>query len=393
MSVGITATDCTVLDGTFDGANQRSAPFGTMTSTQFYINKSGIATSMNNISWVIRNPDLPSDPDYSAGGGNIFTAEKNKHNLTVIVYNDNFYFYIDNVFVTSRATTHDNISRNDGATHKYAAGAEFMFGIAARETHGAEIVFDNIQGLYGEEAVAKIKADYKYSIITDGEYMVTAKDKTYNVQSSGAWNADRYVYTSPETYAKSAVYSVKITVGNKGSATKLEAPGGNAPILGLRILQKTVSSEDQIANSIKIGFTTYGLIGFRDMYENGSRNTYGMFRNYSTEVGDRWNTTTGKKEHAFDEDASERTLTLVLYEDKVGIYVDGTKVKNPLDIQNTEYFGNACFSKNDSYRIGLFVSRVDMNMNSISLQILTEKYGDEAVAEIQANYSADFTVA
>ncbi len=389
--VGITITNGAVLNGKYDNNNNMESEIGAFMSTQIMINGTGIYTCLNHNGFIKRGAS-GNDADYSADKGTI-EFRGTTHKLGVVLYSDTLYFYIDGEYVTSRAITHDNISRESGATHKYASGDEFMFGLVARETGDATVTFGNIVKYYGDDALNKIKQDYKDSIITSdrGAYFVL-KDGTYTYTPS-AWNSEGYVYTAPETYANTVVYSVKVKVNNKGIVNALTNPGdGVLPILGLQIVQKTVhaNSVDGKVNTIKIGFSTIGVIGYSDKWETGksARDPYAMARNYTD--SNRWSFSSIDNNTAMTATVSERTLTVVLYADKLNVYVDGIKIQSSLTMSNSGYFAD--FNANDTYKFGLLANRTDPNLNSIELQVVTEKYGDEALAEIQANY-IDITVA
>ncbi len=385
--VGITITNGAVLNGKYDNNNNMESEIGAFMSTQIMINGTGIYTCLNHNGFIKRGAS-GNDADYSADKGAI-EFRGTTHKLGVVLYSDTLYFYIDGEYITSRAITHDNISRESGATHKYASGDEFMFGLVARETGDATVTFGNIVKYYGDDATAYINAHCPDVTTFRREGMSRANGVYTSV--GGGYRQSAYFYTSPDTYDRTAVYSVKFSITTLSGEERVELGnlGGQTPVIGITVTDGKTVMGKQVDNrpfnvgklySVQLGLST--TTSFRSV----TALVAAKGRNFGT-------VTALGAGHMTD-----RTVTAVLYNDKLYLYADGQFVvskamTDPDFTQASNPSGdNYAFAANGEYTFGVVATNLDNGVNRAVMQVVTEKYGDEALAEIQANYT-DITVA
>ena len=133
---------------------------------QFYINKNKILSAVGNC----------EEDGYNKGreyftSTNIFTAEKLYADLTLILYNDTIYLYVDGELCTGtfRNCSTMPVSVTNGhlkASGTYAAGTAFRFGLAESSCWGTVVTYSNVTLKTGEDATAYIRENYS-GIITE----------------------------------------------------------------------------------------------------------------------------------------------------------------------------------------------------------------------------------
>ena len=133
---------------------------------QFYINKNKILSAVGNC----------EEDGYNKGreyftSTNIFTAEKLYADLTLILYNDTIYLYVDGELCTGNFSNCYTmpVSITNGhlkASGSYAAGTAFRFGLAESSCWGTVVTYSNVTLKTGEDATAYIRENYS-GIITE----------------------------------------------------------------------------------------------------------------------------------------------------------------------------------------------------------------------------------
>ena len=380
LRVGITATNGRILNGAFDN---KTTDLGTLMSTQFCIFEKGVYTALNTIGWIARDWNSSADPDYSLGNM-VFTNESNTHNLTVVLENNIFYFFIDGAYVARRDITHNNISRDNGATSKYQNGDEFSFGLYAISVGNTIISFNNVKIYYNEEADTAINSLYSVSDGSiNGVGMLKANGSYYAIGAGSTLRA--FEFTSPETLSDTAVYSVKI------SANKTLENCGNVPNVGLVLTNKEVLSVNSIYKSIQIGLNQFGLISHTVVNTGLGNDCISMGRRLDVASGNRWDVNTNENANLSMSGTNiERTLTVILYDDYLYIYVDGVFIKR-LAITDSAYF-NTGLSAGGQYTFGVNAVDINPNTNRVKITVLTEKYGNDAISEIAEKYSSEIYI-
>jgi len=116
--------------------------------------------------------------------------------LTLILYDNAFYFYIDSTFIEKIEVTSTKLqptyATTSGKTYAYANGDGFLFGISAYNVATTTpITFSNIVEYYGDDAIAEIKKSYSAQITIPEE---TTEVSALADSLNGAFLGDRKVY-------------------------------------------------------------------------------------------------------------------------------------------------------------------------------------------------------
>ncbi len=201
---------------------------------------------------------------------------------------------------------------------------------------------------------------------------ITYEDDSYTVTGFGN-NVPAYNYTS-DNVSDVIVYSVKV----KTSGVPTEYLCSS---LGVAITDNSdvITDNKKYKKAIQLGFSQHGLVS----YTNIKGATASMYRRIDVPESDRWNNSSFNANVGLTANNLERTLTVVLFADKLFMYVDGNLI-NQIAITNTAYF-NTAFGANGQYNIGLNAVNIDKNAKTVQFQVLKEYYGESALDEIRNN--------
>ncbi len=193
-----------------------------------------------------------------------------------------------------------------------------------------------------------------------------------------------YSYSSYSTYSNAAVYSVKIKVSDAAGNPCALLKSGDPPLAGIAINRKD-------GNLAVVGLNNYGVVGKTSTTTSSpaAGKDLGMARRYDLGDTKRWSfEESPNAAYALDGSVAERTLSVVIYNDTLYIYVDGELIKN-LALTDTNYLN--CFTAGGDYRFGLLANGID-KASGVTMRIVTEKYGADAAAEIKSNPWYNYTI-
>ncbi len=378
--IGITLTNGTVVET--EKIDNLASSLNKYYAVQIGLNKYGLISGIGGTLSKTSRLDTPSvfDEKTVIDGHNLTAgAEKT---LTVVLYDFTLYIYIDGTFVVSKSMSYDRFS---AGSYAFSPEDTFKFGVNVSnlDTAKNKATVRVVSELYGEAALEEIKKSYANEIVANG-FGVVRQDGVYKVTNAGAEKIDgvwqshvAYVYNSYENYRTSAVFSVKIDVGMNNGTTQLTGQNG-APMVGIIIGNKD-------GKSVVIALDNYGVVCMR---------TSSAYPTYASELGrkrrvdgtDIW--ALDKSENAacsFGENVSERTLTVAADNDELSVYVDGSLIRK-ISFADKTYFD--WFAEGDSYQFGLMATNIDMIASSVSMTVLTEKYGREAKEEVEKGISS-----
>ncbi len=346
--------------------------------------------------------DCNSVPGYLIPNGG-FSLTKETSNLTVVLYKQKFYAYVDGAFIYSWAVTDGLLSRtftnNDGkvASTAYSATDKFMFGICANGTVDWTPVFKVVKNLYGEDALAELQTNDEYENVgasVRSKGIVKNTDGSYSAPTG--WQSYGYKYTT-STAATTAVYSVKIK-GEKG----LEGNNFWSPSVGIIVTNGTFIDNQDLS-----------YVDYRNVNRTVEANTYygtcfsltndRNLKMFSGKSMNSLNMTAFANNLMLTTTNTERILTLVLYKDTFYCYIDNTLVQT-IEVDNVGFqpakatasgktYG---YSKGDSFLFGISAHNVSagfvdpatnaqVEATPITFSEIKELYGNAALTELTTN--------
>lgn len=347
------------------------------------------------------------------GNGSLakFSAEKTSVTMTVVLYSDMFYIYLDDVLVGSQAVTSASLKNfhptTSGTTYGYNAGDAFKFGVGAYccET---PVKYTILTEKYGEEALAEINSnnDYKYTIVTPLTVNAT-KNADGSYTQTKAWFNYSYAYTSTN-FSDTVVYKTQITTTGT-DLSSCNAGGDWIARVGIAF-----------SNGETIGASTYKdrLGTARACQESWLSNGFVAIGAYPITANDprKWVSVGAgpdgpcaylhsKTQTVFNQHTrycaigspvlKDFTLTAVLYKGTIYVYVnDAYKTSISLDNDLLDWTNvngvKKEFKSTDKLIFGTTALLMEHAPVTKELQYLTDA---EALAEITAKYSAQITVA
>lgn len=139
----------------------------------------------------------------------IFTNEKLSADLTLVLFNDTIYLYIDgelctgnfsNCYTMPVSITNANLKENG----TYTAGTKFRFGLATARCWEYIVGFSNVSLKTGDEALSEITANYSHTITwLDDDDTVLKETKVFDGQIP--------TYDGTPTKASTAQYKYTFT--------------------------------------------------------------------------------------------------------------------------------------------------------------------------------------
>ncbi len=333
-------------------------------------------TSDDAVAAMYRRLDLGDDRfnNTTVNSAIALTNENLTRTLTVILFENNIYAYVDNVLIK-------RIAINDGNyfNTEFNSNDDFIFGINALnfDTSSNDVYIKVKVEKYGEDAISEIKNNYSDTVEIIGEGSgFTLSNGTYSTGNI-KWNETAYAYNTPNKYSNTCVYSVKISVAMKNGAVILDRPDDEKSMwqnIGI-VMESDATSNN---NLLRLGLSDFGVVSWVNQKNVARR----------IDNGNKFDFTSVNENTALISNHFERILTVVLYEDCVYVYVDNEYIKKLNLTENDNYFGNPSnFNANSNYKFGLSVSSIHSGYNTVNMQILTEKYGEDAISEITSKYT------
>lgn len=207
-------------------------------------------------------------------------------------------------------------------------------------------------------------------------YNATLKDGVYDFEArwaNGATNA--YSYTNYGVYADAAVYSVEISCADSASNSVAMKESGNLQLAGILIHQKD-------GKSAMFGLNQFGVVGLicDDEVPQGLG---GMARRYDLGDDYRWKfAEIENTDYALNGYTAKRTITVVIYQDKVYLYSENTLIKS-LALTDANYLN--CFTAGGEYQFGVIARNIETAISKTTIKVAEEKYGENALEEIENN--------
>jgi hypothetical protein len=318
---------------------------------------------------------------YDNSGLSLWSSGVTERTLSIALFEKVLYIYIDGKFMTE-LTVDSTEYWHDGYT--FASTENLRFGVFFFETQGVDFQVA-LEQSYGDDAFTVIEeqplfAEVRESTKVKTSYNIALDNGVYKAQGANYYKSS-YAYTS-ETYSDTIVYKVKMSITNGIAGYKDQLPN-----VGITLTNGTIIPGNTLEGryvpynsyfSAQIGLSHVGIVS--QLATNGS-----LARRIDSD--NRWDFATVNDAYAIKSGESERTLTLILYKDKLYIYVDDNFAQS-LSITNANYFklGDYSFAAGGTYVMGVNATNIDHTVNPVSLQVVTQLYGDAALAEIQSRH-------
>jgi hypothetical protein len=364
---GIILTDGTAIpNNIFDG---KTVVKGSYKSIQIGISQDSLVSHCGTVNSMSRNLDYPTHrwtmnlSDHNCG----FKTGTTKI-LTVALYKDTLYLYVDNAFIYSYAVT-DSAYFNTG----FSANSTYRFGVQTTNNLNATspVSFKVLKELYGNEAKAEIESKYIYSISCNGTTTSTFGNTTAS---------------------NTVVYSIDVNTVN-GIPTPWCNASGHIGI--------AISNAATPTDVMTIGFSQHGI---------SSACKQGMYRKW--DGTDRYGSAVNTELAFAGSNNAGGTLksgklTVVIYNNTLYVYAGATTEKfvNSASLVNGGGWTNlASFTANSQWTVGVGATHIfningtingnalDYSAWGITIMERNRLYGDEAIEYIKANYSANITV-
>ncbi len=385
--IGITVTDGTVLSEDFLDTENKVRKKGEYLTKEIGITELGIYCSSYMIGAKQRYPGVWgggtfSELQYSESGLSVW-AGTNERTLTVLLYKNRFYVYIDDKFIIDAGA-----DKSDYWLCEFTKGS-YRFGIFFSETYGIDITLKT-EELYGGDAETYIRQNH--GEITDYTKERINENNGVYTDAGSSFRTSAYAYTSPNTFGATAVYSVKMNVGMIGDfAEGLYGYSDWSANVGITLTDGSymdipVDGRDAAAGrfySAQLGLSKDGVVSHLGGVIAKTRRITADGFNYSSPA-DKYALVAGNM--------TDRIFTVALYKDRLYIYVDGEYVTdvsltdNNLSISNASSGYDYSFKAGGEYTFGVNISNVDRTKNAVSVEVVKELYGTDALAEITANF-------
>ncbi len=260
---------------------------------------------------------------------------------------------------------------------------------------GREFTFD---GKYTFKAKASgyLSANDTFTLTEDGS---VTKDYEMAAPIFDEWNWDvvgedgfytpsgTHYYTSAHSYTSrqkstQVVYSVKISAplgltGYRGQLPNVGVTITDNNVLAEKTTNQNVSfTHDREVFSARIGLSNVGVVAHTLSIAHNARRL-------DRPVSDRWNFSTLNEDAAFSSSTTERTLTVVINNDTVFVYVDNKYICEVSLLDTNYFFGVSTFKAGSEYTVGVNTTNIDHTATPITFEVLTEAYGADASTLIQ----------
>ena len=330
----------------------------------------------------IASKDVQIFSNRGMGCGNIgdgsmakLSDTKNSLKLTLVLYKNVFYVYVDDTYVGSR-NVNDAGNWNglaaayatpSGETYAYSNDVGFRFGVG-NYNNETDVKF-TVEEVYGDDALLTIQTEERYKMLLN-----EIKGAAVNVRVSEFKDT---------TTSATVVYSVKVQA--PFGLPAVSNPSGH---IGVAIAPKTDTTQ-----VLTLGFSQFGITSApswrrwdsANRWDFESINTAYAFKNLSNATAT----------------LTEGILTIVIYGDKLYVYAGATAETfvRGYSILNTGELGMgatySAYTAGQEFMVGVGSSSIGTAGAGTGVFVTerTRLYGTEAIAYIQANYSANITVA
>ena len=388
--IGITVTDGSVLTEDFHDTENTVRKKGEYLTKEIGLTELGIYCSSYMICAKQRFPGVWgggtfSELQYSDSGLSVW-AGVSERTLTVLLFNNRFYIYIDDTFIIDVGA-----DKSDYWACEFTKGS-YRFGIYFAETQGIDVTVKT-EELYGDEARDYIQQNHG-DITKFTQERIKFEDGVYT-DTGSSYRTSAYCYTSPDTFSDTAVYSVKINASMVSSdAEGIYGYNDWATNVGITLTDGTymnvpIDGRDASAGrffSAQIGLSKEGVVShLGGVIAMSRRITAAGFSYMGSVAADKYALTAGNM--------TDRVLTVALYKDKLYIYADGeylTSVSlndNNLHAVNASSGYDYAFRTGGEYTFGVNISNVDRSKNAVSAEVVKELYGADALADIRENFT------
>lgn len=386
QSVGFTFTDGSKLAEDKIDTQSKVREKGNYHTREIGLAGSGVFLSSYMIGCKSRYPGVWgagtfSELQYDKDNSSLW-SETNERTLSLALYKDVLYVWIDETFVISLSTTDTNYFADPVIT----AGGGYRFGVFFMATGSKEISAEVTEN-YGDDALAILSDEngiYRDEIFpapAESE-SITFADGVYMVDSL-SFRQSGYAYTSPAIYAKTAVYSVKIHVDNVAENAEIDGFSDWTTNIGVTVsngavITSSVAGRSDTLNrfySVQLGLNKYGAIStVASCLALASRLDTGDVYAEKTIV-EKNKLVAGK----------DKILTVILYNGALYMFADDLYVTSlPVTYARFAVDGYS-FGEDDGFKFGVNVTNLDTTKNKAAVTVVTEKYEAEALAEIRNN--------
>jgi hypothetical protein len=400
-NVGITITDGTKITDAWTNQNVSYTIPNEYFATRVGLANCGVVSHMGSIAALARRIDRPVGDRWNFSTVNddsAFSSSTTERTLTVAIFENNLYIYVDGVYITDVSLLNENYFTYNGL--KFSANSKYRLGVNTTNIDHVTnpVSFEVLVEEYGDSAFELLQTedifDEVRTAITPLENRNMKVDNgVYSITPTAhglpwGYGGEAYYYTSEASNV--AVYSVKATLTKDLVGYTNPSDGNSANFVGYSNIGIYISDGNmyngsfgvakRTANYIHIGMSELGLVG-NTMGEMRRRLDVG-FESRST-LNASANTTCG-----FTAGITERTLTLALYKGVIYIYVDGQYVVK-YSLANSDYFATSHFKfdANSQLKFGVGTEWVDASVTPVEFTVEKKLVGNEALAEIDKNFA------
>ncbi len=379
--VGLAITDGTVLKEDFADTENMVRKAGEYYTKEFGISELGVYCDSYMIGAKSRFPGVWgggtfSELQYSDAGLSVWSGA-NEREFKVLLVNNRLYAYIDDKFIIDVAADRSDYWIGNFTTGKY------RFGVFFTGTNGAEISV-GVDEIYGDDATAYIR-EHHGDVLNITRERITEENGVFT-DTGSSYRTSAYAFTSPETYDDVAVYSMNINVETlDGTNGAIKGYNDWSALIGLTITDGTYMDElidgrDASGGrfyAAQIGLTGEGLASMLGGVMGKQRRITKTGFDYSAPV-EEIALTAGNM--------TNRLLTFALYKDKLYIYADGAYYTAVSLTDPNLTILSYSFKSGGKYALGVNMTNVDRSKFKASVEVVTELYGEEALAEIRENF-------
>ena len=387
-NVGVTITDGTVLTEQKTNQGASYTQDNELFAARIGLSNCGVVSHTYSIAVNARRIDRPVADRWNFSTLNeaaAYSSSTTERTLTIAIFEDLVYVYVDNVYICYVSLLDSNYFFGD---YTFKKDGKYTVGVNTTNVDhvATPITFEVLAEEYGEGAYAMIQSDALFENIRENikpktSYSIDYANGVYTAEGQNYYTS-AYAYTS-ENKSETVLYSVKISAPSGLVGYREQLPNVGVTITNGTLIDGATFGGRSIPYgtyySVQLGLSHVGIVS--QLATCGS-----MARRIDALEGDRWNFTAVNANYAFTDNVTERTLTIALYQDVLYIFVDGVYATR-ISLLNANYFSAAgyAFEVGQKYTFGVNATNIDHSVNPVTLEVLTEKYGTEAMTELTTN--------